>query len=323
MSLAARRSIGGGLAETVPTPLLVPSFSSKAGVGWTVQDAVEQMAQQIVETALVSLFDVGTGLLDPPEFPKLLFVDSGGYEMHRALSAVEEYGAPREELDEWNREAYVRAVGRLSLDVATVVVSYDHPNDLRSIEAQIADAPMTHSSGMAGELLIKAPAGRPQLRFEDLEPHVEDLARFPIVGLTDKEIGRTLDRRLSLIARLRRALSARGHQTPLHIFGSLDPVTAPLYFIAGADVFDGLSWQRYALDEKGATYLQSHIAASGMSALSYEGAQMRTWIENLVQLNRLQERMRAFLADRDFSVFGAHAEMLMVKSRWLAGEAGG
>lgn len=329
MNLADRRRVAKGLAEPVRTPLLVPSFSSKADVGWPVQDAVQQMAQHIVETALVSLFDVGTGLLDPPTFPKLLFVDSGGYEMHRAVDAVEEKGISDEEARSWDRAAYGKAVTRLSTDVPTIVVSYDHPTDRRTIERQIEDAAITLPNGMAGELLLKAPpgaagtAGRSELTIEQLTPHIDELAEFPIIGVTDKEIGRTLDRRLLLIARLRRALSDRGHETPIHIFGSLDPVTAPLYFLAGADVFDGLTWQRYALSEAGAVYMQSHIAAKGMFSASFQGAQLQTWISNLTELGRLQEHMRAFLNDRDFNVFGAHADLFRVKSGWLLEEVGG
>lgn len=328
MTLAARRQIGHGLPGGGRTPLLVPSFSSMADVGWLVEDAVEQLRSTIVETALVSLFDVGTSRLAPPDFPAILFVDSGGYEMHRMVRAVDELNADPAEVTSWDRDAYRAAIGRLSTDVPTIVVSYDHPADRRPIERQIEDASPVLANGMVGELLLKAPPGAPapsgkvEIAFEHLEPHLDDLARFPIIGVTDKEIGRTLDRRLVFIGRLRRALERRGHQTPIHVFGGLDPVTAPLYFVAGADVFDGLSWQRFALSEAGATYMHSHIAASGMFASSFEAAQLNVWLTNMNELGQLQERMRAFLSDRDFGVFGAHAEMLSRKSRWIQEEVG-
>ena len=35
-------------------------------------------------------------------------------------------------------------------------------------------------------------------------------------------------------------------ETPIHVFGSLDTVTTPMYFLAGADIFDGLTWLRFA-----------------------------------------------------------------------------
>ncbi len=46
------------------------------------------------------------------------------------------------------------------------------------------------------------------------------------------------------IAKLRKALDKAGLNIPLHVFGSLDTVTTPLYFLAGADIFDGLTWLR-------------------------------------------------------------------------------
>ena len=48
------------------------------------------------------------------------------------------------------------------------------------------------------------------------------------------------------IAQIRRALDGVGLDTPLHVFGSLDTVTTPMYFMAGADIFDGLTWLRFA-----------------------------------------------------------------------------
>jgi hypothetical protein len=62
------------------------------------------------------------------------------------------------------------------------------------------------------------------------------------------------------IAKLRNALTKAGIDIPIHVFGSLDSVTTPLYFLAGADVFDGLTWLRFAFHEGQTLYKQNYGA---------------------------------------------------------------
>ena len=63
---------------------------------------------------------------------------------------------------------------------------------------------------------------------------------------------------MTTIAHIRIAMKDSGANAPIHIFGSLDPVTTPLYFIAGADIFDGLSWLRYTFSNGDAYYMESY-----------------------------------------------------------------
>ncbi|MDW3181367.1 hypothetical protein [Roseobacter sp.] len=63
---------------------------------------------------------------------------------------------------------------------------------------------------------------------------------------TEKEIGASTKDRLTFLAAFRDLLDEAGMETAIHVFGGLDPLMTPLYFLAGADVFDGLSWLGYA-----------------------------------------------------------------------------
>ena len=72
------------------------------------------------------------------------------------------------------------------------------------------------------------------------------LRTFDIVGVTEREIGESIHDRLVNIARLRKSLNAAEVTIPIHVFGGLDPLLTPLYFAAGAEIFDGLGWLRYA-----------------------------------------------------------------------------
>src|SRR6185312_9373800 len=72
------------------------------------------------------------------------------------------------------------------------------------------------------------------------------LSNFDVIGFTEKELGPSTLDRMVFIARLRQELEAAGLDIPIHIFGSLDTISTPLYFLAGADIFDGLTWLRYS-----------------------------------------------------------------------------
>ena len=44
------------------------------------------------------------------------------------------------------------------------------------------------------------------------------------------------------------ALDDAGVGIPIHVFGSLDPLISPIYWLAGAEIFDGLTWINMAYD---------------------------------------------------------------------------
>lgn len=93
--------------------------------------------------------------------------------------------------------------------------------------------------------------------------------RFHALGVTEKELGGNFKERMINIARIRKALNGVGLENmPIHIFGSLDTVSTPLYFVAGADIFDGLTWLRFAY-YKGMTIYRQNYARSSLSATSH------------------------------------------------------
>ena len=55
--------------------------------------------------------------------------------------------------------------------------------------------------------------------------------------------------RMARTALLRRAMDEAGVTAPLHIFGALDPLSVCLYFLSGAEMFDGLTWIRYGYED--------------------------------------------------------------------------
>lgn len=112
------------------------------------------------------------------------------------------------------------------------------------------------------------------------------------------------------IARLRLALTAVGLTTPIHVFGSLDSVTTLFYFVAGADIFDGLTWLRYAFKDGRTLYRQDFgISDLGIATKSYS-VEAQCWNRNYNYMTDMQLEMERFATSHDFRVFKYHAENL-------------
>jgi len=99
------------------------------------------------------------------------------------------------------------------------------------------------------------------------------------------------------------ALDKADSNIPIHVFGSLDPISTPLYFLSGADYFDGLTWLRYAYLDGYAVY--NHNFAATQLALDEQPDQMNNHISirNFTYLKNLQDQMRRFLDQDDFGCF--------------------
>jgi len=147
--------------------------------------------------------------------------------------------------------------------VPSVIISYDHPKARLSIENQIARAKAMapERRDLMREILLKPETeAQTLLQLDSIVAAVHGLAEFDVIGVTEKEIGNSVLTRMQNIAKLRNALTKAGIDIPIHVFGSLDSVTTPLYFLAGADVFDGLTWLRFAFHEGQTLYKQNYGA---------------------------------------------------------------
>lgn len=168
------------------------------------------------------------------------------------------------------------------------------------------------------ELLIKPVSGAGRSEpggmldlIAQIGSHGTQMRRLDVVGVTEKEVGSSLRERIETIMALRRALDGIDPAFPLHVFGGLDPVLTPLYFLAGADVFDGLSWLRYAYVDGEARYIQPS------AALAYPDVDVveAEWLirqSNFSAINRLETALRRLLLDPVHRGGDAEAQ------RWLA-----
>lgn len=310
VTLAARREILSDGVSVARTPLLVPSFSSKGFP--KVQDIINSAEEVIADATLVSAYDIHYGDIKPPfNFPSLLFLDSGGYEASVDLDLSEhakKLHVPRE----WTNEMHNQVIADWHPTVPSVAISYDHPKERLPWKDQV-DRAMSLGGDrrdLIREILIK-PETRDQryLQIEPILENVRDLAEFGVIGVTEKEIGNSIFQRMINIGKLRKRLTDVGLHTPIHIFGSLDTITTPLYFLAGADIFDGLTWLRFAFHEGQTIYLQNYAALKANTKWTEPQINTHALIQNYNYINDLELEMRKFLKDENFSVFKYHGKL--------------
>jgi hypothetical protein len=307
--LTERRSIQVQGNEISRTPLIVPSFSSKGFPD--VAKIIEFSREFLVGPLLVSAYDLYYKRIQPPlDFPTIIFLDSGGYEASKD-SDLSDLGERDHKPAEWSQEMHEEVLSKWQSEVTTVFISYDSPKERIPLKAQIARAKKMAPSrdGILREILIKpeTPA-QTLIKIESILKEIHSLEPFDIIGVTEKEIGNSILNRMENIARLRLGLEKAGLKTPLHVFGSLDTISTPLYFLAGADIFDGLTWLRFAYREGLTIYKQNYGALKlGMHEKTYlvDG---RCWCDNYAYLSEMELEMRRFLKAHDFRSFRYHKE---------------
>ena len=308
---------------TISTPLLVPSFSSKGFArsrsGKSEIATIFAAASEVLtETVLISAYDVFYKNLPPPdEFmhrPELLFVDSGGYEVSTDrdyASVIDPLPQPRD----WSVQRLETVIDGWPEHIPSIFVSYDHPEDRKSFAEQVKDARrLFRSRKQHLSLLLLKPETRTQrtlaktIRAAVAEP--EKLGAFDVVGVTEKELGNSMIDRMSQITRLRLAMDDAGVARPLHVFGALDPVSVPLYYLAGAEIFDGLTWIRYGYRDGLCVYTHNMGAVDYGVHLRDDHVRMRALKENYYYLLKLQSRMRDFETTPCFEKLGPHSRVL-------------
>ncbi|HKU48541.1 MAG TPA: hypothetical protein VJP79_01200 [Nitrososphaera sp.] len=292
---------------------------------------LELTAPQLNDSLLLSAYDLHYQLLPNAinhlSVPEIIFIDSGGYELGASndLSAVKD-SMPGSK--PWSSELFqetLKSIPREPLNLIGIV-NYDLDSKGHPLEEQIHSARRLFNDWpqFIHTFLLKPTTGSQQyLPMAQIKAAVPELRGFSIIGVTEDELGNSLLDRITNIADLRKTLDAEGISTPIHVFGSLDPLLTPLYFLAGAEIFDGLSWLRYGYHEGIAIYYQ-HFSALG-PGIQRQRSKVRAQmlINNLNELDRLRMNMTTFLDNENFGVFGRFAKQLEEWYKHLSGRLGG
>lgn len=240
-------------------PLFVPSFSSKGNLflyqsnGKYQSDnysLLQALDVRVSKSYLISAYDIYYDYMpqDPNDWPETeyLFIDSGGYEIGDSFDLSERNKFNYQVLP-WDRdkmkEIYCRVVDCPKFKNTSIILSsYDTTG---SVELQLAEALslVKEFPNAVIDFIVKGCNS-----VEDVLSNISEFKSFLesvfIIGFTEKELGYTIRDRLLNLIKVKRQLDAYGWKGNIHVFGGLEPNLAKLYYIAGADIFDGLSWQR-------------------------------------------------------------------------------
>lgn len=318
-------------------PLLVPSFSSK-GFGFAtrrwrkrnhrVSNVVldlHEFAQTACHSVLISAYDLHfqhfSGAVGLPGGPltwlqkaRVIFLDSGGYELAPDFDTSEPKSPTYQSRKGYGLKQYVKVLESVRDDRehrSFVVSNFDWETGRKSLAKQIESARRVYQRvpRQLHSFIIK-PWAKAQ---SHLDPQalsrndIKNMSGFHLIGVTEKELGANHLDRLRRIAHLRRALDAAEVPAPIHVWGGLDPVLTPLYFFAGAQVFDGVSWLRYAYSNGVAVNRESFPALSDEYGIGTNREVCRQVIslKNRTALDSLASSLRKWVdgGGEDFCMF--------------------
>ncbi len=317
----------------IDLPLLVPSFSSKGFDFFTkgrsnpkkvfsfASNALKQFDQYLSESYLLSAYDIHHRHFQRPDrfFHKtaLIFLDSGGYELSPEFDSSEPKITPMRKLD-FTRDNYVNTLDALYKkhnENPLVIANFDWGTKNKSFEHQIRDARTIFRKhpDWASNFILKPDTNKGKVVEPDkVVPVIEELRSFNVIGVTEKELGKNLLDRLKRLTKLRLEMNRRDIRVPIHVWGGLDPLITPLYFFAGADMFDGVSWLRYAYNDGVAVNRESYPVLSGSPTLSNDLSIALAINENLRVLQGLATSLRLFASSGspNFDMFEHKGDLL-------------
>ncbi|MGG1678743.1 hypothetical protein ACIFOT_23930 [Neobacillus sp. NRS-1170] len=283
------------------TPILVPSFSSKGFPH--VKELHNYLKGKLTEVSLISSYDLHYGYLDPDQIYEsdILIVDSGGYERNKEHDISDIYNSLYI-AKEWNESLYENQVGMLHPFTDILLVNYDYQEGYPlNQQVQFAQNHFQKYPDFASDFLCKPTSNNGFfIDVDNLIQSIDLLFSFDVVGFTEKELGNSIYERATNIYRIRKALTGSGLATPIHIFGCIDPLSIILYFLCGADIFDGLSWLRFSFKDYIPTYLNHHALNHGLWDRPDNEVKIIGYLENLEVLSQLKNQLIAFAKSLDW-----------------------
>jgi hypothetical protein len=255
----------------------------------------------------------------------LLVIDSGGFELGTSWDAGELYRTPHMPR-EFTSSEYSELLDRLPPERNVLAVTFDHRvGETPSIAAQANEALAfrdRHSPFMV-DLLLKPSTGM-YLDIDEAQDSAENFRPFDVIGVTETELGDSLLSRGRALQALRSGLDAAGIQAPIHVFGVLDPILVTFYFMAGGEIFDGLTWIRYGMLDGLAVYRDSVAVLRGRIDPDTDLRTATAHLEFLNELSSVKQTLCAWArSGGDFSLFERWSDALRAVYDRLAVESGG
>jgi hypothetical protein len=334
--LLARRSVlAHPVAGQVELPLLVPAFSSK-GFGFKATGSspkriyseiafeLADFGRQPATAVLITAYDLHFRHFEAPKLvgkPEqylrnacVVFLDRGGYELAPHFDSTETrvfgYTPLSQPYGLAEYENLLQRLSKLKQPLPLVIANFDHGMTGQPLTTQIKLARTLfnkHPIGLSDFIIKPRTKGGTVVDPSKLsKAEFENLRGFDIIGVTEKDLGKDLFGRLRRVAELRTKLDEAGITAPIHVWGGLGPLLSPLFFFAGAQIFDGVSWMRYAFRNGIALERQSSgiLKEIGVTA-SQQAVHMYAALDNLTALNNLTNSLQQWVdfEGNDFSMF--------------------
>jgi len=309
-----------GWGEVGTTPMLIPAFSSTVDINSSfntnICKLIKTMDEFIKGPILISAYDLCYVKGFPKlTFPTIIFIDSGGYECS-FLQSVSKFGIfvekPKIHLDrKKHRKVIKNFIQKYKKTKPLVIISYDHPSRRESLDKQINHAEILFNEfeGVLKEIIFKPDVKDDAIiNFDEIIKNIHLLKPYDIIGFTEKELGESFWKRMLNIARLRTHMDKNNIKKPIHIFGSLDAITTPLYYFSGADIFDGLTWIRYIFDNGNSFYFDGYGAKFKGIQSDVDTLSMTVRALNNRYLESLQMKLENFQSSGKFSEFGKNKD---------------
>ena len=290
-------------------PLFAYSFSSKGFVD--LPDLSSSILPIVPDAFLVSLYDYRYLLSDFHEFneydTRIRIWDSGGYETSTGDDLSSHFSAIAG-CEPWCEDTYVETARTIPWNSRDILVSYDaYENRMcKPVVEQLEDACRLFER-IPGTYLRDIVLHVDQST--DVKSLTQDVRRFEgcfdVLGFTEKEIAGTWFKGINFIDKLRKELSGElGVYVPIHLFGCFDPKSIINFFLVGADIFDGLSWLRYFINNRSTLYIREYEALvpfSQHSQLSFYHPEIVA--NNIEELQRLRNDLSYSAVSGDYSSF--------------------
>lgn len=279
------------------TPLLVPSFSSTAFPrAAEVRTAMNLVKTHLAVSSLISAYDIHQGYLDKEVGGSdLVIIDSGNYEK----STIEGQGYPVK----WTREDHKTTIGTVIPRSQVAIVNYDEPGEIAA-QAEDAHSFFQEYPRYSTDFLCKPLKGSTYVDVGQIGKNLDSILKFDVLGLTEKELGHSVLERCTNVAKLRRLLDSAGYDTPIHVFGCFEPMTVVLMCLCGADIFDGLTWTKFAVQGDSLVYTGSIPFEEGTWSTDENTIRLDAASRHLSRMTDLMLGLRSFARSHDHSALG-------------------
>jgi hypothetical protein len=287
-----------------------------------------------MDRLLISAFDLYYNYIETNDIPaeSLIVIDSGGYECRDEYDDSSIYRKHYTSIDEpWDESIFLKTLSILPDEPRFVYVSYDN-NDYVAAQIHRAIAQMFRFKKAKRTFLLKPSryaaasnesgrSGAFSSTLSELRHQITDLGFFDIIGVTEKDLGDSYAQRLTNLVLLKQILSQSKKKLPIHVFGSLDPLSVRMYFAAGADIFDGLTWLRFAYKDNSCIYI-NHAVLDGTIDLdeSIDESSEALLSRNCAMLSTLQETLVQYRSTGNWTALGIEPS-LADKTRRVLDEA--